>query len=72
MRLFLEWENPVPLAGGSDQNLIYVVEPERLPNAGGVYVFGRRRGDGGFEAPYVGKADTSGRGYGGIERACLE
>jgi hypothetical protein len=58
MKLFLEWENPVPLVDGSDQNLIYVVDPERLPKAIGLYVFGRRRRNGGFEALYVGKADN--------------
>jgi hypothetical protein len=58
MKLFLNWENPIPLLDGSDQNLIYVVEPERLPKAAGIYVFGRRRRNGGFEALYVGKADN--------------
>lgn len=56
MKLQLEWKRPVPLIDGSDQNLIYVVDPERLPNVPGVYVFGRRRRNGGFEALYVGKA----------------
>jgi hypothetical protein len=58
MKLFLKWEYPIPLIDGSDQNLIYVVDPERLPNAAGVYVFGRRRRNGGFEALYVGKANN--------------
>lgn len=56
--LFLEWENPIPLVDGSDQNLIYVVDPERLPKAPGIYVFGRRRRNDGFEALNVGKADN--------------
>jgi hypothetical protein len=58
MKLYIEWENPIPLTDGSDQTLIYVVDPERLPNLSGVYVFGRRRRNGGFEALYVGKADN--------------
>jgi hypothetical protein len=58
MKLFLKWENPVPLVDGSDDNLVYVVDQERLPKAVGVYVFGRRRRNGGFEALYVGKADN--------------
>jgi hypothetical protein len=37
---------------------MYVVDPERLPKAAGIYVFGRRRRNGGFEALYVGKADN--------------
>lgn len=58
MKLYLEWKKPIQLSDGSDQNLIYVVDPERLPNAAGVYVFGRRRRNGGFEALYVGKASN--------------
>jgi hypothetical protein len=58
MKLQLEWKTPIPLIDGSDQNLIYVVDPERLPDGAGVYVFGRRRRNGGFEALYVGKAKS--------------
>ena len=58
MKLFLEWMNPVPLIDGSNQNLIYVLDAEALPEAAGVYVFGRRRRNGGFEALYVGKANS--------------
>ena len=57
MKLFLEWGSPIPLIDGSGQNLIYIVDPERLPKECGVYVFGRRRRNGGFEALYIGKAN---------------
>jgi hypothetical protein len=58
MKLFLKWQPPVPLVDGSNQNLIYVLDPEKLPAAAGVYVFGRRRRNRGFEALYVGKANN--------------
>jgi hypothetical protein len=58
MKLYLKWENPIPLNDGSAQNLIYIVDRERLPDVPGVYVFGRRRRNGGFEALYVGKANN--------------
>ena len=56
MKLYLEWKREIPLIDGSDQNLIYVLDPEKCPNAAGVYVFGRQRHNGRFEALYVGKA----------------
>lgn len=56
MKLYLEWHNPVPLTDGSKQNLIYVVDPKRLPSAPGIYIFGRQRRTGGHEALYVGRA----------------
>lgn len=58
MKLYLAWQKSVPLRDGSKKNLIYYVEPERIPKAVGVYVFGRRRRNGGFEALYVGKANN--------------
>jgi hypothetical protein len=62
MKLFLDWSNPIPLLDGSDRNLMYRIDPERLPNSAGVYVFGRRRRNRDFEALYVGKANNiSGR-----------
>lgn len=65
MKLHLEWGTPIPLTDGSGQNLIYVLDPNKLPKAAGVYVFGRRRRNGGFEALYVGKAnDIRGRVWG--------
>jgi hypothetical protein len=56
MRLQLKWEGLVGLKDGSKENLIYILDPKRLPSAAGVYVFGRRQRDGGFEALYVGRA----------------
>jgi hypothetical protein len=62
MKLYLEWGRPLPLRDGSKQNLIYLPDQERLPRGAGVYVFGRRRRNGEFEALYVGKAnDVRGR-----------
>lgn len=58
MKLHVAWEKPVPLKDASKQNLIYVVDPDRLPNLAGIYVFGRKRRNGGFEALYVGRADN--------------
>jgi len=56
MKLFVEWSRPVPLKDAAKQNLIYSVVLDKLPNAPGVYVFGRRWGKK-FEALYVGKAN---------------
>jgi hypothetical protein len=58
VRLYLEWGRPIALKDGSPQNLIYLPDPDRLPKAAGVYVFGRRRKNGGFEALYVGRANN--------------
>jgi len=60
MKMYLEWGRPVPLKDGYRQNLIYVLDADKLPKAAGVYVFGRRRKNGGFEALYVGKANDIG------------
>jgi hypothetical protein len=49
---------PAPLSDGADLNLIYVPKPEKIPKAAGVYIFGRRQRNGGFEALYVGKANN--------------
>lgn len=65
MKLYLKWGPPIPLTDGSRQNLIYLFDQDRLPRAAGVYVFGRRRRNGEFEALYVGKAtDIRGRVWG--------
>jgi hypothetical protein len=56
MKLYLEWGKLIPLTDGSRQNFIYVIDPDRLPTHAGVYVFGRRRRNGDFEALYVGTA----------------
>jgi hypothetical protein len=62
MKLYLEWGRPIPLQDGSEENLIYLPDPDKLPRSAGVYVFGRRRRNGDFEALYVGKAsDICGR-----------
>jgi hypothetical protein len=58
MKLYLKWENAVPLKDGSQQNFIYLPDQTRLPKAVGIYVFGRRQKNGGFEALYVGKANN--------------
>ncbi len=55
MRLYMEWNRPIPLKDGSRQNLIYYVDPDKVPYDAGIYVFGRRWASG-FEALYVGKA----------------
>lgn len=56
MKLFLDWRKPLPLKDGSKQNFIYLPDQNKLPEDPGVYIFGRRRKNGGFEALYVGKA----------------
>jgi len=57
MRLHLEWTRPIVIKDASRQNLIYAVDQSKLPQAAGVYVFGRRWGTE-FEALYVGKANN--------------
>lgn len=62
MKLYLEWGSQIPLKDGSRQNFIYLPDQKKLPKAAGVYVFGRRRRNGDFEALYVGNAtDIRGR-----------
>ena len=55
MKLRLEWSPVLHLRDGSKQNLIYNFEHEKLTEAPGIYIFGRRFGSD-FEALYVGKA----------------
>lgn len=55
MKLLVAWEKAVPLVSGRKEGLIYTVDWEKLPKAAGIYVFGRRWGNG-FEALYVGKS----------------
>jgi hypothetical protein len=55
MNLQIEWSRPLLLKDGAKENLIYTFDPAKIPDAAGVYVFGRRWG-GNFEALYVGKA----------------
>jgi hypothetical protein len=47
---------PLALRDGTEQNLIYVADVPKLPDAAGIYVLGRRWGSD-FEALYVGKAN---------------
>lgn len=56
MHLYLEWGRVIRLRDGSKQNFIYLPDRVKLPTAAGVYVFGRRQKNGGFEALYVGRA----------------
>lgn len=55
MKLHLEWSKPLQLKDASRDNLIYSAEVAKLPDAPGVYVFGRVWKNQ-FEALYVGKA----------------
>lgn len=56
MKLQVEWTKPIPLRDASRENMIYRGDIEKLPDAAGIYVFGRRWGRDQFEALYVGKA----------------
>jgi hypothetical protein len=61
VKLHVDWSRVIPLRDGTKENLIYVVDLAKLPQAAGVYIFGRRWGSD-FEALYVGKAgDVRGR-----------
>jgi hypothetical protein len=51
----LKWMREIPLADDTGKNLLYSVDRSKLPESGGLYVFGRRYGKE-FEALYVGKA----------------
>ena len=55
MKLNLQWAKPISLKDGSKQNLIYTIDQNKLPQASGVYIFGRRFGNS-IEALYVGQA----------------
>jgi hypothetical protein len=57
MKLSIDWTRPFRLRDASKQNLIYWIDPDKLPGNPGIYVFGRRWGDS-FEALYVGKANN--------------
>lgn len=57
MKLNVEWGPPIQLKDGTKQNLIYVVDVNKLPTASGIYILGRRWG-GELEALYVGKANN--------------
>ena len=63
MKIFVEWGRPLALRDGSRQNLIYILDVEKVPESAGVYVFGRRWGKN-IEALYVGQG-TGSRGIQG-------
>jgi len=42
MMLHVEWGRSNPLRDGSRQNLIYTLDPNKVPATSGLYVFGRR------------------------------
>ncbi|MEW5947437.1 MAG: hypothetical protein AB1742_14700 [bacterium] len=55
MKVAIEWERPLTLKDGSRHDLIYFIEQEKIPDAPGIYVFGRKWGTN-MEALYVGTA----------------
>jgi hypothetical protein len=58
MKLEIEWQRLMPLKeAGRYENLIYTFDHSKLPDAAGIYVFGRRYGKN-FEALYVGQATS--------------
>jgi hypothetical protein len=57
MKLAVDWAKPALLKSAKKDGLMYKVDLDKLPNAAGIYIFGRRWGSGEFEALYVGKAD---------------
>jgi hypothetical protein len=57
MKLHVEWSRPIQLRDGSKQNMIYVVDPKKVPRVSGIYILGRRWGSD-LEALYVGKANN--------------
>ena len=56
MQLHIQWTKPLLLKDASKENLVFWTDVEKLPDAPGIYVFGRRTRQGQFEALYVGKA----------------
>jgi hypothetical protein len=54
VKLQVEWDRLLVLK--EDTNMIYSLNLTKLPQSAGVYVFGRRWGNG-FEVLYVGKAN---------------
>ena len=55
MKLHVEWERPLALRDAKQNNMIYELTLDKVPDVRGIYVFGRRWGTQ-FEALYVGKA----------------
>lgn len=56
MKLHIEWARPVVLKDASRDKFAYAADIDKLPDAPGIYMFGRRW-QGQFEALYVGKAN---------------
>jgi hypothetical protein len=57
MKLHVEWARPILLKDGTKQNLIYTIDPKKLPQVAGLYILARRWGSE-LEALYVGKANN--------------
>ena len=58
MILAIEWAHPIILRdAGREENVIYKLDDLKLPDAAGVYIFGRQFSKD-FEALYVGKAGS--------------
>jgi hypothetical protein len=57
VKLHIDWARPILLRDGAKENLIYLVDTNRVTAASGIYILGRRWGSG-FEALYVGKANN--------------
>jgi hypothetical protein len=55
MKLHLEWEQRITLQYKPDGNFIFACNLDEVPDAPGIYIFGREHGDN-FEAIYVGQA----------------
>jgi len=71
MKIHIEWSKPFFLKDGSKEGLIYAVDENKLPDAAGIYIFGRKFKSH-FEALYVGQAGKlSGRVRGQLNNARL-
>lgn len=57
MKLRIDWMKPLILKDARRENLIYKADIDKLPDAPGIYIFGRRWGRDQFEALYIGKAN---------------
>lgn len=60
MDLRFKWLEPFQLVDGARRGLTYMVadaDQERLPDVPGIYIFGRRHGDG-FTPVYIGQAGS--------------
>jgi len=57
MIMHVRWRRPLRLHDGSEDNLIYTLDTNRVPDEPGIYVFARQWGDG-YEALYVGQGNS--------------